>query len=59
METSVTSPCNNDCLIDPKTELCRGCFRTLNEIINWFRLSNEDKLEILKKVETRRKSLVN
>ena len=30
-----TSPCINVCSMDPDTKLCRGCFRTIEEIAAW------------------------
>ena len=29
------SPCVSVCTMDPESGLCRGCFRTLDEIANW------------------------
>jgi predicted Fe-S protein YdhL (DUF1289 family) len=31
----VPSPCVNICRMDPKTGLCEGCFRTIDEIAQW------------------------
>lgn len=55
MESSVTSPCNNLCFIPPGSELCTGCFRSIKEIIEWLNYSEEQKKEILKKIEERKK----
>ncbi len=48
------SPCNGHCIIDPKTKYCKGCYRTIEEIIAWHSLSNEKKLEIIKLAEERK-----
>lgn len=34
-EDPVPSPCISICRMDPDTELCQGCFRTLDEIAAW------------------------
>lgn len=31
----VPSPCINVCEMNPQTGLCKGCFRTINEIAQW------------------------
>jgi hypothetical protein len=39
----VPSPCISVCRMDAATELCEGCFRTLDEIAAWGRMSDEEK----------------
>ncbi|MBQ0935595.1 DUF1289 domain-containing protein [Ideonella paludis] len=39
----VPSPCTGVCRIDPRTALCAGCARSLDEIAAWSRLSDEAK----------------
>lgn len=43
------SPCISYC----KTEngICIGCHRTIEEIINWRTMTNEEKLAIIKRIE--------
>lgn len=53
-QTLTESPCNGKCVINPKTNFCDGCFRTIDEIICWMRFTDEQKSCILKKVETRK-----
>lgn len=36
------------------THFCKGCFRTIEEIIQWAHCSTEIKSRILKEVETRK-----
>lgn len=50
----VPSPCINVCKMDPGTGLCRGCFRTLDEIAAWSASSDATRLEILAAVARRR-----
>jgi hypothetical protein len=35
MVSPVPSPCISLCEMAPDTGLCRGCLRTLDEIVNW------------------------
>lgn len=37
----VPSPCISVCRMDSGTGLCEGCFRTLDEIVAWSKLSDE------------------
>jgi predicted Fe-S protein YdhL (DUF1289 family) len=43
---SVPSPCVSVCRMDAATDLCEGCFRTLDEIAAWGRMTEEDKREV-------------
>jgi len=43
----VASPCTSVCTIDQASGLCAGCFRTLDEIAGWIRLSEEEKRTVL------------
>ena len=48
------SPCIGVCVINPQTQLCDGCFRTLDEIATWAGASDETRLAVLAEVEQRR-----
>ena len=37
------SPCNRVCTVDPETDLCIGCFRSLDEISRWTRYTNAER----------------
>ena len=50
----VPSPCVSICEMSPDSGLCRGCFRTLDEIAQWSRADDERKRAILAAVECRR-----
>ncbi len=52
--TAIQSPCIDICNINPDTELCEGCFRTVDEIAEWATYSDEEKLEILAAIEKRK-----
>ncbi|MCV9938572.1 DUF1289 domain-containing protein [Boseaceae bacterium BT-24-1] len=44
---AVSSPCIKVCVIDPVNKLCRGCGRTLQEIAQWSRFSEAERLAIM------------
>lgn len=50
----VASPCEKICALDPGSGLCRGCFRTIQEIADWVEMSAEEKRATLQRVEARR-----
>lgn len=44
----VPSPCNQTCVLDGV--ICTGCGRTIEEVVNWSRMTDHQKKEILKRV---------
>ena len=44
----VPSPCLSICRMDAATEVCQGCWRTLEEIAEWGMASEERKRAIWK-----------
>lgn len=49
--SNIESPCIKTCIID--NGLCKGCFRTLEEISQWRKISNKDKEKIIQNCERR------
>ncbi|MDP3760744.1 MAG: DUF1289 domain-containing protein [Ramlibacter sp.] len=49
----VPSPCVSICRMDPVSELCEGCFRTLDEIALWGRMAEESKREVWRAIGQR------
>ena len=49
----VKSPCIEVCSLNDQ-DVCIGCYRTANEIIEWFSAPDERKREILVSVSERR-----
>jgi predicted Fe-S protein YdhL (DUF1289 family) len=49
----VKSPCIEVCALNDQ-DVCIGCYRTANEIIEWFSASDERKRAILFAVNERR-----
>ena len=50
---AVVSPCVSICRMDPRTALCEGCLRTIDEIARWSSLSDEGKRAILAQLPAR------
>ena len=48
----VRSPCVSVCALD-ENDICIGCQRTGDEITDWGRLTNEERLQVLEKVAER------
>ncbi|WP_109021471.1 DUF1289 domain-containing protein [Leptospira kobayashii] len=53
---SQKSPCTKVCMMDPDTDLCAGCFRTLEEIGLWSQYSDEEKAIVWEKLEKRKEN---
>lgn len=54
MSNSPESPCISICSLD-QSDVCEGCYRTGNEIVDWFTADDERKREILEASTQRRK----
>jgi predicted Fe-S protein YdhL (DUF1289 family) len=50
---ALESPCISICSLD-ENDICEGCFRSGNEIVDWFTADDERKREILKVTAQRR-----
>lgn len=51
--SAISSPCIKICMIDPVSKLCQGCGRTLQEIAQWSRLSEAERLAIMATLKER------
>ncbi|WID96093.1 DUF1289 domain-containing protein [Bosea vestrisii] len=51
--SAISSPCIKICVIDPVNKLCQGCGRTLQEIAQWSRFSETERLAIMATLEER------
>jgi len=52
-DVDVPSPCLSVCRMDPHSELCEGCLRTLDEIAAWSRMGDEEKRATWRLIEQR------
>lgn len=48
------TPCIGICKIDPVTRLCLGCLRSIDEIASWSSITDQQRLEIMQQLETRK-----
>ena len=47
------SPCVNTCNILPDSKYCKGCKRTIVEIVNWTKFSDEQRDNIMRMLKHR------
>jgi predicted Fe-S protein YdhL (DUF1289 family) len=52
---AVASPCIDACCLNDD-DICMGCFRSLQEILDWGGAGSPARLEILRQVEERKRS---
>ena len=50
----IPSPCVGICTLDPATNRCVGCMRTVGEIAEWTGATNERRYEIVRDLRRRR-----
>ena len=43
------------CVLDARTRMCRGCYRTIDEVAEWVEYTPEEKLAVLERVAQRKK----
>lgn len=43
----INSPCRGICRIDEPTQLCEGCYRSIDEITRWSKMDSDQKLATL------------
>ena len=53
---SISSPCIGVCQYSEE-DICRGCYRTFEEIAKWSSISEEERLDIMKTLDERSKSI--
>jgi|TARA_B110000438_G_C15634720_1_gene572575 predicted Fe-S protein YdhL (DUF1289 family) len=49
---TIKSPCNDKC--SSNNGYCTGCYRHIDEIVNWTTMSDKERKEVYKKIEKRR-----
>ena len=53
LHSEVPSPCVSICRMDPATELCEGCCRTIEEIAAWSQLDSDTKRGVWRRIAQR------
>jgi predicted Fe-S protein YdhL (DUF1289 family) len=49
----VESPCVKLCIVHPEARICIGCFRSIDEIASWGRLTAADRTAIMADLPSR------
>lgn len=49
----VQSPCIKICVVHPEERLCIGCYRSIEEIANWSRLTPQERSAIMAELPAR------
>ena len=49
----IDSPCVKVCVIEPKSRLCTGCLRSIDEIGAWSRMSPEARKAVMAELPAR------
>jgi len=52
---SIETPCIAVCMMDPRTNLCFGCGRTLSEIGSWTQMERAERLALMEDLPARMK----
>jgi len=50
----IKTPCIKVCVVDGESGLCLGCYRRLNEVATWARLTDDERDRILAELPDRR-----
>lgn len=50
----IKSPCVEKCQVNPDTNLCKGCLRTIEEIEGWSNFTDNQKIHVLKLIKKRK-----
>jgi len=49
----VQSPCIKICVVHPEARICTGCYRTLDEIRDWSKMTPETRSDIMSELPDR------
>lgn len=55
-EPPITDPCTRRCGISSQLGYCRGCFRSLDEVARWERMTEWEQRQVVEKMKQREKS---
>lgn len=53
----IRTPCNKVCVVDGESGLCMGCYRRLNEVAGWAKLSDAERDAIMAELPSRRSQI--
>lgn len=49
----IASPCIKICVIHPKERICTGCYRSIDEIARWSRMSDAERSDVIEALPSR------
>ena len=50
----IASPCTRRCTVAPGSDICVGCYRTVDEIVRWTKFTDAERQAVLDQLESRR-----
>jgi predicted Fe-S protein YdhL (DUF1289 family) len=50
---AILSPCVKSCRLDEQSQLCFGCGRHMDEIVNWRKFSDDERATIMEDLPSR------
>jgi len=53
----IDSPCVRICVVHPEVRICTGCYRTIDEIAQWSRMTPKQRHEIMAELPNRASQL--
>ncbi|WP_133486412.1 DUF1289 domain-containing protein [Aliiroseovarius marinus] len=53
----IASPCVKICVVHPEARICTGCYRTIEEIGGWSRMTDDQRARIMGELDARKSSL--
>jgi predicted Fe-S protein YdhL (DUF1289 family) len=53
----IQSPCIGICAITEVSGLCEGCYRTIEEIAQWWDMTNAQRSDVMTKLSAREQAL--
>ena len=54
-DEEIRSPCISVCVLD-ENDICMGCYRSAEEVTDWFMAGDDEKRAIMQRVEHRREA---
>ena len=49
----IQSPCVQICVVHPEERICTGCYRTIDEITRWSKMTPEDRTRVMDELPAR------
>ncbi|UWQ47222.1 DUF1289 domain-containing protein [Leisingera aquaemixtae] len=53
----IQSPCIKICVVHPEARICTGCYRSIDEIRDWSKMTNDERAEIMDALPARASKL--